>query len=260
MIDIFNTKLFGQERKIRVYIPSNFTETIKSYPVLYMHDGQNVFGTEESISGVSLGLHTFLEENNVDLLVVAIDNNPAGEERINEYCPWKNGEFSQRLLSEPTSAGGKGKQYIEFIVNELKPLIDNRYPTIETETYMAGISLGALITVYAGCTYPAIFKRIAGISSAFYRNQEEIEMLLKKTDFSQLEKVYLDCGTKEAGEHYEISELFLQSNQRIFEIVKQREVKAEIKVVEGAQHNYETFKKRFPQALPFLLSGPVASL
>ncbi|MFT9598292.1 alpha/beta hydrolase-fold protein [Mesobacillus sp.] len=55
-----------------------------------------------------------------------------------------------------------------------------KYNTNPNETYMAGISLGALVTTYAACTYPHIFKRIAGLSSGFYRNQEEIEQLLKR--------------------------------------------------------------------------------
>jgi predicted alpha/beta superfamily hydrolase len=254
MVDIFNMVLFGQERKIRVYIPSNSKKRDKKYPVLYMHDGQNVFGSEEAINGVSLELHNYLEKNNLDLMVVAIDNNPVGEERINEYCPWKSGQFSQKLLDQPTSAGGNGNQYVEFIVNELKPLIDRTYPTIENETYMAGISLGALIAAYAACTYPTIFKRVAGISSAFYRNQEEIERLMEKTDLSLLERIYFDCGTAEAGENDEISKLFLQSNQAIFDIIIQNEVKAELKVIEGAHHNYEAFKKRIPQVISYLMS------
>jgi predicted alpha/beta superfamily hydrolase len=253
MLETFNVFLFGKERKIRVYLPSNYVDMDKKYPVLYMHDGQNVFGNEEAIGGVSLQLHEYLGENNIEIIVVAIDQNPAGEERVNEYCPWKHGAFSERLLAKPASAGGKGKEYIDFIVNELKPLVDRKYPTIENQTSMAGISLGALITTYAACSYPHIFKRIAGMSSAFYRNQEEIEKLLKSSDLTPLEKVYLDCGTKEAADNNEISELFLQSNKAVFEIVKQQRVKTEINIIDGAHHNYNAFKKRVPELISSLV-------
>jgi predicted alpha/beta superfamily hydrolase len=253
MLELFNVLLFGEERKIRVYLPSNYVELGKRYPVLYMHDGQNVFGNEEAIGGVSLQLHEYLDENNIEIIVVAIDQNPAGEERVNEYCPWKHGDFSERLLAKPASAGGKGKEYIDFIVNELKPLVDRKYPTIENQTYMAGISLGGLITSYAACSYPHIFKRIAGMSSAFYRNQEEIEKLLKSSDLSQLEKVYLDCGTKETVDNQELNDLFLQSNESVFEIFKQQKVRTEINIIDGAHHNYDTFKKRVPDLISSLL-------
>ena len=71
MIESFSVSLFGEERKIRVYLPSNRKD--KKYPVLYMHDGQNVFGNEEAFGGVGLELHDYLEKNDVDLIMVAID-------------------------------------------------------------------------------------------------------------------------------------------------------------------------------------------
>lgn len=248
MIESFAVSLFGEERNIRVYVPSKNTGSM--YPVLYMHDGQNVFGNEEAIGGVALELHDYLEKNDVELIVVAIDQN--SPERINEYCPWKNGEYTAKLLGKPSSEGGKGKEYVEFIVNELKPLIDSKYHTDPAETYMAGISLGALVTVYAACTYPRIFKRIAGLSSGFYRNQEKMEQLLKTADLSQLEKVYLDCGTKEGGE--KLAGPFLETNLAIFGLIRQKGIEAELKVIEGAEHNYQAFKKRFPEIITYLLA------
>lgn len=248
MIENFAVSLFGEERNIRVYIPSGPAE--KRYPVLYMHDGQNVFGNDEAIGGVALELHDYLEKNDIELIVVAIDQN--SPERINEYCPWINGEYTTKLLGKPSSEGGKGKEYVEFIVNELKPLVDSKFHTNPIETYMAGISLGALVTTYAACTYPHIFKRIAGLSSGFYRNQEEIEQLLKTADLSQLEKVYLDCGTKEGGE--KLAGPFLETNLAIFELIRQKGIQAELKVIEGAEHNYQAFKKRFPEVISYLLA------
>jgi predicted alpha/beta superfamily hydrolase len=248
MIESFAVSLFGEKRKISVYLPPGPVE--KGCPVLYMHDGQNVFGNEEAIGGVGLELHEFLEKNNLKLIVVAIDQNSA--ERINEYCPWINGEYTTKLLGKPSSEGGKGKKYVDFIVNELKPLIDSKYNTNPSETFMAGISLGALVTTYAACTYPHIFKKIAGLSSGFYRNQEKMEQLLKKADLSPLEKVYLDCGTKEGGD--KLAGPFLETNQAIFEIVRKKGIQAELKVIEGAEHNYRAFKKRFPNIISYLLT------
>ncbi|HAQ07857.1 MAG TPA: esterase [Bacillus bacterium] len=252
MIETINLLLFGQKRKIRIYLPADYYVMGKRYPVIYMHDGQNVFDSEEAIGGVSLELHDYLAENKVELMVVAIDQNP--EERLNEYCPWRDGEFCSRVLGKRSTTGGKGKEYVEFIVNELKPLIDEKYRTDKNETYMAGISLGALITTYAACTYPYIFKRIAGVSSAFYRNQEELEEMLKAADLTEVEKIYLDCGIKEVPEEERISELFLQSNKAIHEMIKQKGIKAEVKLVDGALHNYQSFKKRIPDVFTYLLS------
>lgn len=144
MLKIFNILLFDQERKIRVYLPNNYNEGSMRYPVLYMHDGQNVFDSDEAIGDVSLDLHKYLDQNKLDIIVIAIDQNTTGDEQINEYCPWTNGEFSKKLQGVISSTGGKGKEYVDFIVNDLKPLIDNKYRTATNQTYMAGVSLGVL--------------------------------------------------------------------------------------------------------------------
>ncbi|MBT2681782.1 alpha/beta hydrolase [Bacillus sp. ISL-35] len=248
MINSFEVSLFGEARRIRVYVPT--AANGKRYPVLYMHDGQNVFGDEEAIGGVGLDLDKLLEKKQIELMVVAIDQKSS--ERINEYCPWKNGEYTTKLLGKPSTEGGKGKNYISFIVNELKPLIDSEYPSNPNETYMAGISLGSLISVYAACTYPNIFKRVAGLSSGFYRNQEEIEKLLKETDLTSLEKIYLDCGTNEGGEKLAVP--FLETNKAVFSIIEQKEIQAELKVIEGAGHHYTAFKQRISDVISYLVS------
>lgn len=247
MIESFSVPMFGEGRKLRVYLPTNRKDN--KFPVLYMHDGQNVFENEEAIGGVGLELHDYLEKNDVELIVVAIDQN--SRERVSEYCPWINGEYTTKFFGKPSSEGGKGKEYVEFIVNKLKPLIDSKYSTNHNETYMVGISLGALVTTYAACTYPQIFKRIAGLSSAFYRNQEGIQQLLKMADLSHLEKVYLDCGTNEGGD--KMAGPFLETNKAIFDIIRQKGIEAELKVIEGAEHNYQAFKKRIPKVISYLL-------
>lgn len=253
MIQTFTLPLFGLERNIRLFLPSNYDVSNKRYPVLYMHDGQNVFGNDDAIGMVSLDIHRYLEQEEMDLIVVAIDQNPTGEERINEYCPWINGALVEQWLGEKSTAGGKGKQYVDFIVHTLKPYIDKNFRTLDTRTYMAGISLGALITMYAACTYPHIFTRVAGLSSAFYRNQEEMIRLIKESDLSELERCYLDCGTNEARDNELLSEQFLQSNMDIYQLLKEKTSYIEFNKIDKAIHHYTAFKERLPTVLSFLL-------
>ncbi|AGK52313.1 putative esterase [Bacillus sp. 1NLA3E] len=243
---------FEQERLIRVYLPKNYNKQNQSYPVLYMHDGQNVFQDNDAIGGTSLELENYLDENGLEVIVVGIDQN--SEERINEYCPWINGEYSKKILGQASSAGGKGIQYVDFIVNELKPFIDNKYRTLKDRTAMAGISLGGLISTYAMCRYPQVFKSIAVLSSAFYRNQEEIEKLIQDTDLSLIEMFYLDCGTKEAGKEDMISNEFLASNKAVFTILREKLPNAKFETIKDAEHNYYFFKKRVPEIVSYLMS------
>lgn len=254
MLETFSIYMssFNQERTIRVYLPPTYHMETKRYPVLYMHDGQNVFRDEDSIRGESLRIGDYLDENRLEIIVVGIDLNTTGEERINEYCPWVNGEFSKKLLEKPSNSGGKGKAYLDFIVNELKPYIDNKYRTLENDTSMAGISLGGLITTFAACLYPEIFSKAAILSTAFYRNQEEIENLLKNSDLSLIKKFYMDCGTREAGENQEISEIFLGTSKSVYEILNGKLSNISFTILDHAEHKYSDFIKRIPKVLSYL--------
>lgn len=255
MLETFQTYVssFKQERFIRVYLPKSYWTEKKSYPVLFMHDGQNVFQDLEAIGGKSLDFENYLDANELDLIVVAIDQNP--QARIDEYCPGPSGEYSKSILGKESTEGGKGMHYVDFIVNELKPLIDSKYRTIRDQTAMAGISLGGLISVYAMCRYSHIFKYIAVLSSAFYRNQEEIMKLIEQTDLSLVESVYMDCGSKEAGADTEVSQKFLASNQMVYELLKDKISNTQFEIVDEAEHNYSYFKERVPSIFGFLTSN-----
>jgi predicted alpha/beta superfamily hydrolase len=241
---------FKQDRLIRVYLPKNYNEGRKKYPVLYMHDGQNIFNDDDAIGGTSLELENYLDENGLEVIVVGIDQHP--KDRINEYCPWINGEYCKKILGHASTSGGKGIEYVDFIVNELKPFIDKRYRTLKDNTAMAGISLGGLITTYAMCRYPQVFKNIAVLSSAFYRNQEEIEKLIKDTDLSLIERIYIDCGDKEAGNEEFINKEVLASNKAIYDILKEKVTSIEFAIINDAEHNYPFFRERVPKIFSFL--------
>ncbi|PLS17490.1 esterase [Bacillus sp. M6-12] len=254
MLEIFpiHMKEFNQDRTIRVYTPQNYREAEKRYPVLYMHDGQNVFRDESAVGGgVSLGLENFLDETKLEIIVVGIDLNTAGQERVNEYCPWKNGEYSTKLGGDRT-LGGRGEAYLNFITDELKPFIDKQYRTLPDQTSMAGISLGGLITSFAACKYPEIFAKVAVFSSAFWRNQEDIENLIRRSDLSSIERFYLDCGTVEAREDTYINNEFLSSNKAVYELLKERIINTRFDIIEDAEHHYNFFRQRVPEVFKFL--------
>jgi len=254
MLEKFSISIpaFNHERTIRIYTPVNYSDQAQSYPVLYMHDGQNVFEDKDAIQGVSLDLKRYLDANKLEIIVVGIDTNTVGDERKNEYCPWVDGEFSKNLIGTPSYTGGKGEAYVDFIVNELKPFIDSKYRTQKDSTSIAGISLGGLISVYAACKYPQVFTKVAALSSAFWRNQEKLEELIRKTDLSTLEKLYMDSGTTEMKEDDRISRGFLESNQRIFELLHDKGLNVQFSIIENAEHNYTQFKKRVPDMFSYL--------
>ena len=115
----------NKERRIRVLLPEDYNEKTK-YPVVYFHDGQNVYFDEESYSGVSWGIIETIKENPElpKMIVVAIDNDD--ERRINEYTPWK---FKDNLFDNDELVGGKGYEYSKFVMDVVKPYIDETYST-----------------------------------------------------------------------------------------------------------------------------------
>lgn len=253
LIDIFPvySEKMKNDRFIRVYTPADYYDQEKRYPVLYMHDGQNVFNDKEAIDGLSLRLEKYLLENELELIVVAIDQNSA--ERKNEYCPWSNGDYSRKLLADETlSFGGKGDSYSSFLVEELKPLIDLKYRTRENQAAMAGISMGSLITLYTACKYPHVFKDLIILSGAFYANQEEMENFLNTADLTGINSCYMDCGTAEAGKGTHISREFMTSNRSIYNIVKKKVSSANFKALVGNEHHYRDFQNRVPALFHFL--------
>ncbi|OCA88088.1 hypothetical protein A8F94_09725 [Bacillus sp. FJAT-27225] len=255
MIEMRKVELFGQERTVRIFLPKGYGDSGVRYPVLYMHDGQNVFRDEEAIGGgVSLKLEGYLDDAGIGLIVVAIDTPPTVEDRLDQYCPWPCGEYSRLLSGTLSPHGGKGDGYIEFIVGQLKPLIDSTYQTAPDETLMAGCSLGGLITLRAAFLYPGIFKRVAAISGAFWRNQEAVEEMITESKQLGIEKMYLDCGTTEVANDERISAGFLESNQAVYSLLKNKVADSRFEVIEGAAHHYSFFAKRMPAILGYLLS------
>ena len=167
-VRIIDTAFFipqlNRTRRVWIYLPPTYNSSTKKYPVLYMHDGQNVFDDATSFSGEwgvdealdTLGLKT------KECIVVGIDN--GGDKRLNEYCPY---DFS---LPGGQKGKGEGNLYLQFLAKTLKPFIDKKYRTIKESknTFIAGSSMGGLISMYAVLEYPKIFGGAGVFSPAFW--------------------------------------------------------------------------------------------
>ncbi|UAL52966.1 alpha/beta hydrolase [Metabacillus dongyingensis] len=242
-----------RERRITVFLPENYRDSSKSYPVLYMHDGQNLFEDRDASFGFSWGIKDYLEQSGQELIVVGIDCNHTGYNRFNEYGPWINRSLAQDLFGQDEDLGGEGDAYISFIVHELKQLIDSKYRTLPDETSMAGSSMGGLISTYAACKYSHIFRKIASLSSAYWFNQKEIEALIKDSDLSAIEKFYMDVGTKEITASFHHQD-YIDSSDAVYDILKEKVSDYRYEVIEDAEHNEAAWRKRVPEIFKYLYS------
>ena len=186
-------------RRIWLYLPPDYESSDRSYPVIYMHDGQNVFDAATSFVGeweVDETMNDLHANGDPGAIIVAIDN--GGFFRTAEYTPWTN----------PTYGGGQGQAYINFIVNELKPHIDANYRTLSDRdnTAIMGSSLGGLISTYAGVEHQDVFSKVGAFSPAYWINDPQIFQHLIQTGKEQPMRFYQLAGTPE-GEVY-IDQMF----------------------------------------------------
>jgi metallo-beta-lactamase class B len=151
----------GRTRRIWIYLPPDYASSGKRYPVLYMHDGQNLFDAATSYAGewgVDESLDSLHAAGDPGVIVVGIDN---GQQlRMNEYSPWVH----------PRHGGGEGNAYADFIARTLKPYVDARYRTRpEAEsTGIMGSSMGGLISLHAALRHPHVFGRVGVFSPSLW--------------------------------------------------------------------------------------------
>jgi len=151
----------GRTRRVWLYLPPGYATSRRRYPVLYMHDGQNVFDAATSYAGewgVDETLDSLRALGDRGVIVVAVDN--GGQHRMDEYDPWTNSRFG----------GGEGDRYVQFLVRTLKPWVDRHYRTLpdRLHTGIAGSSMGGLISLYAALKFPEVFGRAGVFSPALW--------------------------------------------------------------------------------------------
>ena len=196
-VQILNANFFmpqlNRSRRIWLYLPPDYHTTNKTYPVIYMHDGQNLFDNLTSFSGewqVDETLNSLHQNGNYGAIVVGIDN--GGSERINEYGPWNN----------PQYGGGQGNLYMDFIIETLKPYIDANFRTKPQAPYtaMIGSSLGALISTYGQVRFSTTFEKIGSFSPAYWFNLTDLSNYVQNTTSSLSNaRYYFVAGQNESS-------------------------------------------------------------
>lgn len=189
----------GRTRRVLVYLPADYaTQPKRRYPVLYLHDGQNVFDEATSFSG-EWGIDETLDQlrqagqDATGSIVVAVDN--GNEFRFDEYIPWR----SAGLKDQPHQ-GGQGGAYVDFMALTLKPYVDAHYRTRPgaAHTGIAGSSLGGLISVYAALKYPRVFGEVGAFSPAFWVCNDSLKAYAQAHPAARTARFYFVCGPKES--------------------------------------------------------------
>jgi predicted alpha/beta superfamily hydrolase len=231
-------------RRVWICYPLDYTtNTKKRYPVIYMHDGQNIFDEKTSYAGewgVDEAMDSLERKTGKGFIVVAVDN--GSDKRIGEYTPWKNSKYG----------GGEGAQYIDFMVKTLKPYIDKHYRTKpdKNNTALIGSSLGGLISVYAAVKYPAVYGKIGSFSPAYWINIDSLKfyILAKKSGISF--RLYTFAGKKESPE---IAQEIKSIDDCLLKVGLQPTQRKTI-IYEDSEHREWFWRREFPKAVEWLFT------
>ncbi len=233
-------KLTGKEkRRAYVYVPDEYkTNPEARYPVLYMFDGHNVFFDSHATYGKSWGMPEFLERENVPLIVAAVECNHSPDNgRLSEYSPFS---FEDERFG---SIKGKGKITMEWFTKVFKPMIDRNFPTLPDRkyTFIAGSSMGGLMTIYALTKYNHVFSRGAALSPSVWFNNKKLEKLINTSQFDET-IMYMDYGSEEMSWRPGMTNGYNRIAGRLIN----KGVMLNSRIVPGGTHTEASWEKQIP--------------
>jgi predicted alpha/beta superfamily hydrolase len=250
---------FVASRNVDVWLPPDYSEE-KHYPVLYMHDGQNLFEPISSYGGVAWemdkAIARLVEAKKIrSVIVVGVWNSDI---RWREYMPQKAYEaagFERRRDAVLERAGGEpiSDAYLRFLVEEVKPFVDANYPTLaaQRDTFVMGSSMGGLISLYAISQYPHVFFGAGCVSTHWLAGDGElVDEMAKILPDPGLHKLYFDYGTVGLDAEYEPFQLRMDGHLRKAGYTEQNWMTRKF---DGADHNEAAWRARVEISLEFLL-------
>ena len=230
----------SEERFTYIYLPNSyFHNENKRYPVLYMFDGHNVFFDEDATYGKSWGMAKFAEENKLPLIIAAVECNHSPDNgRLSEYSPFT---FDNSQLGR---IKGRGHITMKWFVNKFKPYIDKHFPTIPNRkhTFIAGSSMGGLMSLYAVMRYNHVFSRAAALSPSIWFATAQLDNMLSHAHIRKDTVVYMDYGSREMGAHWNMKWQFNRVASKLLE----RGVMLDCRVVPNGDHDEATWEKQIP--------------
>lgn len=224
------------QRTVLVHLPPSYFGSDRRYPVLYMHDGQNLFDAATSYAGAEWQVDETLErlaDEGIEAIVVGVHH--GDKQRIREYTPFVRWH-------------GKGQHYLDFLTQTLKPTIDRDFRTQpdSANTALIGSSMGGLISLYGFFRHPQVFGLAGVFSPALWVAHGAIYEFVRSAAFNH-GRLYLDHGTREASA-LPMMQLLQEKGYRTGRDLRYVAEK-------GGRHSEDDWARRLPDALRFLLGA-----
>jgi enterochelin esterase-like enzyme len=268
---------FVAPRNVDVWLPADYSPA-RRYQVLYMQDGQNLFDGRQAFGGKAwqahLAVSRAVQSGRLDeTIIVGIWNR--GAERYAEYYPEKFLAYApEAVRREYVEAASNGRSradaYLRFIVDELKPAIDQRYATRTgpESTAVVGSSMGGLISLYALCEYPQVFGAAGGLSTHWVgRPTAWGEERVRNAALPLAAMTYLSQKLPPAGRHRIYTDrgddgldtLYAPAHRLMTEVLRDRGYAAHdaaTPVIYGTGHSEADWALRLEDVLVFLMGRP----
>ena len=234
-------------RNAYIYLPVGYHKEAnksKRYPVLYMFDGHNVFFDSDATYGKSWGMKEYMDKTKTQMIIAAVEcNHSPNNGRLSEYSPFTNPELG--------FIPGLGKSTMEWYVGVLKKMVDKNYRTLpdREHTFIAGSSMGGLMSVYALMEYNHVFSRAAALSPSLWASPAEVQNMLSTAQFEPDTILYIDYGSEEFGNHTNMCRSFGE----LAAFLLQRKLSLQCRIVPGGTHCEASWEKQIPFFMEALL-------
>jgi predicted alpha/beta superfamily hydrolase len=231
----------GNARDVYVYLPPGHAAGAERYAVVYMQDGQNLFDEETSFAGEWRGDETIelLADEGIEAIVVGVAN--AGAERADEY----------------SVARGRGREYLRFLAETVKPLVDSDFRTLSgrESSGLVGSSLGGLISLYGVFVEPDVFGLAGALSPALWGARRAVFRIVERAPFADA-RIYLDVGEDELPGQRAKTRAYVADVRRMAALLESKGYgpdRLRHVVAPGGTHHERDWARRLPDALRFLL-------
>ena len=227
------------ERLVYLYLPDSYErEPDKRYPVMYMFDGHNVFFDSDATYGKSWVMYDYMNRSQKQLIIVAVECNHQGNCRLQEYSPVN---FENATLGK---IKGRGRTYMNWLVNTLKPSIDAEYRTLpdRKNTILCGSSMGGLMALYGGTVFNHVFQRAACLSPSLWVAPGKVLEMVARAHIRHDTCIYMDYGSLEMFNHAANAEALISTSH----LLLTKRVNLALRVVPDGTHSEASWEKQIP--------------
>lgn len=250
---VFESTELNMTKRVYVYLPKEYQQSDVRYPTLYMHDGQNLFDDRTAFMNRGWRIMDLYQTypDLPKLIIIGIESD--GKTRSNHLIPYP---FTYK---KRTNMGGQADLYLDFVVNTVKPYIDQTFRTKPEAEYtgIMGSSFGGVNAIYAALAYPEVFSRIGCLSGAFqFDFFAPLLDRLANSDLSNIKRLYMDTGTKESDDVKQ-NKRYMERNDRLAQALQPRldDSVFSYQIIKDGRHHESDWEKRFPAIVQFLFEN-----